>query len=141
MFAAIDATSRRLETLLLLLGRLAIAALFIPGGFNKLTGIAGFAQMLAERGVPAPTLMAWIGTIVELIAGVALALGLKTRTAALALIAFTVIATLIAHRFWDYPDAQRAMQQIQFMKNLAVIGGLLLLVARGGGRYALDRER
>jgi putative oxidoreductase len=141
MLTAIDAISRRLESLLVLLGRLALAALFIPSGFNKLTGIAGFAQMLAGRGVPAPTLMAWIGAIVELIAGIALALGLKTRAAALALIAFTVIATLIAHRFWDYPEAQRAMQQIQFMKNLAVIGGLLLLVARGGGRWSVDRER
>ena len=53
----------------------------------------------------------------------------------------TVIATLIAHRFWDYPDPQRAMQQIQFMKNLAVIGGLVLVVGCGGGRYALDRGR
>lgn len=61
MLAMIDATPRRLDSLLVLLGRLAIAVLYVPSGFGKLTAISGFAQSLAGRGVPAPTLLAEFG--------------------------------------------------------------------------------
>ena len=71
--------------------------------------------------------------------GIAVLIGFQTRLATLLLIAFTVIATLIAHRFWDFQGAQRPMQQTQFFKNLAIIGGFVALWASGPGRYAVDR--
>ena len=53
---------------------------------------------------------------------------------------FTIVATLIAHRFWAYPEAQRAMQQTQFMKNLAIMGGFLFLFVAGAGAWSVDRR-
>jgi putative oxidoreductase len=124
---------------LLLLGRVGLAAVFVIGGFGKITGFGGFAEGMAERGLPLPTLSAAIGTAVEFLAGLALGLGLRTRWAAAGLLLFTIAATLIAHAFWTFDDASRGMQQIQFMKNLAIAGGLLIVMAAGGGGLSLDR--
>jgi putative oxidoreductase len=139
MFKAIDRMLIRLEPALLLVGRLLIALLFVPSGWGKLTGIGGFIQTLGSRGVPAPGVLGYVAAVVELFGGLALALGIKTRAAALLLAIFTVAATLIAHRYWEFQDAARVAQQINFYKNLAIIGGLLVLASRGGGPYSVDR--
>jgi putative oxidoreductase len=122
---------------LLLLARLAIAAIFVQSGFGKLTDLGGFIAGLEGRGVPLATVLGPLGAAVEFFGGLALALGAWTRQAAILVAGFTVAATLIAHRFWDVPAEQQAMQSIQFMKNLAITGGLLALVAAGGGRFGL----
>ena len=70
--------------------------------------------------------------------GLAVLIGFKTRWAALLMLLFTIVATLIAHRFWAYPEAQRAMQQTQFMKNLAIMGGYLFLFVAGAGAWSVD---
>jgi putative oxidoreductase len=122
---------------LLLLARLAIAAIFVQSGFGKLTDLGGFVAGLEGRGVPLPAVLGPLGAAVEFFGGLALALGVWTRLAAILVAGFTVTATLIAHRFWDVPAEQQAMQSIQFMKNLAIVGGLLALVAAGSGRFSL----
>jgi len=107
----VDAIAERGEGLLLLLGRLAIGALYLPSGFGKLTGIngpgvRGFATYLAAHGVPGPAI-AWSGVaaVVEFFASLAVVLGLKTRYAAALLILFTIGAALIGHPYWTIPDA------------------------------------
>jgi putative oxidoreductase len=127
------------DSLALLFGRLAIAALFVASGFTKLLDLAGFAQSLAAKGVVQPMLLAGIAAAVEFLGGLAIALGFKTRYAALLLIAFTVVASLLSHRFWELEDAARQLQYINFLKNLAIIGGFLVLYARGAGPLSLDR--
>jgi putative oxidoreductase len=138
MFTIIDRVSEKLEPMLLLVGRLCFAALFLPSGIRKISGVGEFAQSLATRGVPGSGVLAWIGAIAEFLGPILLALGIKTRAAALLMVVFTIIATLIAHRFWEFQDAARVAQQSNFLKNLAIIGGLLILAARGGGRYSVD---
>jgi putative oxidoreductase len=76
---------------------------------------------------------------VEFGGGLAIVLGLGTRYAALLMIGFVIAATLISHRFWSAPPAERAEQMIQFAKNAAIIGGFLFVFVTGGGRYSLDR--
>jgi putative oxidoreductase len=122
----------------LLLGRIALSVLFIPGGFSKLMNLAGFTAMLQKQGVPYADVLAPIGAGVEFLGGIAAAIGFQTRLAAVLLMLFTIIATLIAHRFWEFEGAARQMQQGQFFKNLAIVGGFLALWVSGGGRYALD---
>jgi len=129
---------RTSSDLALLLGRVALAALFIPGGLRKLTDLAAFTASLQKQGVPFSEVLAPLGAGVEFLAGIALLVGLQTRLAAVLLILFTVIATLIAHRFWDFQGTARQMQQGQFLKNLAIVGGFLALWVSGAGRYALD---
>src|SRR5919107_6268995 len=70
----------------------------------------------------------------------ALLIGVQVRLASVLLLLFTVAATLIAHRFWEYqPGAARQMQQINFFKNVAIVGGFVFLAAHGGGRYCIEQ--
>jgi len=64
-------------------------------------------------------------------------LGIFPRLTAIVMIAFVVIATALAHRFWEFPEAQRMGQQQSFLKNVAIVGGLLFYYVSGPGRWAL----
>jgi putative oxidoreductase len=135
----IDAIAVRGEGVFLLLGRLAIGALFVPAGYRHLININGFSQYLGAHGLPGPA-MAWaiVGAFVEFFGSIAVLVGFKTRYAALALILFTVGASLIGHAFWTVPADQFESQSINFFKNLAIVGGLLFVFVRGAGRISID---
>lgn len=122
-----------------LVGRLLLAYMFIVAGWGKLGGFDGTVALIASKGLPLPTVLAAATVALELAAGIALAIGFKARFAALALAAFTVVATLIFHAYWAVPADQVRIQQLMFNKNLAVIGGLLLVFAFGPGRLSLGR--
>jgi putative oxidoreductase len=126
---------------ILLLGRILIGGIFVQSGFDKLIGLGTFAAGLAARGLPAALVpvLASIGASVEFFGGLAIVFGLMTRYAALLMIAFVIVATLISHRFWVFGGAERRTQTVQFAKNVAIIGGFLFLFVTGGGRYRLDR--
>ena len=124
---------------LLLLGRVLLGSIFVISGYGKLMGLAAFAAGLEKNGVPYASMLAPIGAGVEFFGGLAIVLGIETRYAALLMIAFVIVATLISHRFWELEDAARRAQVTQFSKNVAIIGGFVLLHAAGGGRYAVER--
>lgn len=115
-----------------LVGRILLALMFILGGWSKIGGYAGTQQYMASAGVPGVLLPLVILT--ELGGGLLVAVGYKTRWAALALAGFTLLATLLFHSNWAQP-----MQQMLFMKNLGIAGGFLVLFACGAGRWSLDR--
>ena len=125
--------------LVLLVARIAMSALFIPGGLRKLMDLGAFAAMLHKQGVPAADVLAPVGACVEFLGGIAILVGIQLRIATLLMIVFTVIASFIAHRFWELEAPARQMQQTQFFKNLAIVGGFFALWAAGAGRYAVDR--
>lgn len=124
---------------LLLVARILIGYIFVLGGWGKLMGLAGFATYLAEHGVPASYAFAVLGAAVEFIGGLVLMAGLATRYAVLLIIVFTLVATGIAHRFWEFEAPARHAQAISFNKNMAMIGGLLALFVAGPGRFSIDR--
>ena len=124
-----------------LLGRILLAALFIPAGISKISGFAGTAGYIASKGLPLPEVGVVIAIAVEVLAGLALLFGFGTRIAALALAVFTLAATFIFHNYWSMPADQVMMQQLMFMKNIAVVGGLLVLAAHGAGRFSVDAKR
>lgn len=128
--------------LALLIGRLSMVLLFLPSGISKAGNFTGFTKSLTGRGLTVfPEGWAAAAIAIELVAPVLLIIGLFTRWAAVALIAFTVFATGLAHRYWDYPAAEQRTQEIQFRKNVAITGGLLILLAAGAGRISLDHRR
>lgn len=127
------------EPWLLLLARLCFASLFLPDAVRKLMAIDGFAQSLAARGVPAAGALAWVGTIADLAGALGVLLGWRTRASALLLIAFTIIATALAHRFWDAPGPQQVSESLQFFHNCALVGAFILLILRGPGPLSIDR--
>ena len=122
-----------------LAGRILIALIFIFAGFGKITGFEGTVGYIASKGLPFPQLAAIGAIIVELGGGIMLVLGWKTRLAAAALLIFTALAALFFHNFWAVAPDQAQNQMIHFMKNLAMMGGILFVVIHGGGPLSLDR--
>jgi putative oxidoreductase len=122
-----------------LVGRILMAILFIPAGFSKIGGFAGTAGYIASKGLPLPEVGAAIAIAVEVVAGIALLIGWKTRWAALLLAVFTLVATFFFHNFWGVPVEQKMVQTLMFNKNIAVVGGLLVLYAFGPGRLSVDK--
>lgn len=121
-------------------GRIALAAMFIMAGADKLFAhSAETVQMMEAYRVPLAGLLIYPAGIVELAAGLALAVGYRARLAALLLAVFTAGVSPIFHAFWAVPADQALVQMLFFTKNVAVFGGLLHVVARGTGRFALQR--
>lgn len=121
---------------LVLLGRVLLSVIFILAGYAKLIAIGGTAGWFASLGLPLPTATTVVVGLVELVGGLAILTGFKTRIAALVLAVFTLAATAIAHL--DFAD------QIQVMflqKNLAIAGGLFVLAVFGAGSLSVDGRR
>ncbi|NGP52858.1 DoxX family protein [Thioalkalivibrio sp. XN8] len=116
-----------------LAARLALAALFIIAGFGKIGSYEGVAGYMSSMGVPGVLLPLVIA--LELVGGIAIAVGYRTRLVAFLLAGFSFLSGLIFHSPLD-PN-----EQTQFLKNLAIAGGFLLLVVHGAGRYSLDARR
>lgn len=127
-----------LQNPLSLVGRALIALLFIPAGFSKIAGFAGTAGYIASKGVPFPEVAAAAAIAIELGLGLLLLIGWQARWAALGIAIFTVVITFIFHNFWALEGAQKMMQQQAFFKNIAVVGGLLLVAAFGPGSLSVD---
>ncbi|MBK6615693.1 DoxX family protein [Ottowia sp.] len=123
---------------LALIGRLLLAYLFIPAGLGKISGFAGTAGYIASKGLPMPEVGAVLAILAELGCGILLLIGFKTRWAALALAVFTLAAAFFFHNYWAVPAEQVMAQRINFNKNLAIAGGLLLLAAFGAGAFSVD---
>lgn len=121
-----------LHPIISLLGRILLSAIFIMGGFNKLMNPAGTAGYMKTALVPLPSpeLLVWGVIGLELLGGLAILFGVLSRSAALALAGFTLVAAVLFH--WKPGDQ---VQHIMFMKNLAIAGGLMLLAANGPGRW------
>lgn len=119
-----------LPTYGIVLARCLLALIFLLNAVGVIDQ-AKPAQEMMERGVPAPVvpLLMWTGRILQFAAGLALLYGVRQRIAALALVAFLAPATLIAHPFWLDHTSTRQLQLINFMKNLAMIGGLLFVAS------------
>ena len=132
-------TSVKSEDVILLLGRVALGAIFVKSGVQTLMAISAFAASLASRGVPQSSTWAVIGATVEFVGGIIIVTGFRARPASLLMILFVIVATGISHRYWEFADAAaRRAQESQFFKNLAIVGGFLLLYVCGSGRFGLD---
>jgi len=123
-----------------LAGRILLALMFIPAGFGKLTNIGGTAGYIASGGLPFPSLLAVLAGALELFGGLALVIGFKVRWVGLAMALFTLVASMVFHPFWSVPEAQQMVTKLLFMKNISVVGGMLLISALGAGALSLDER-
>ncbi len=123
------------------IGRLLLGGLFVLAGLDKFGGLEGTAGFIASRGLPLAGALAPAVAAFEVLAGLALIIGWQARWSALALAAFTLGASLLFHNFWTFPAEQQMVQQLMFMKNLAIVGGLLMVAALGSGPASLDARR
>src|ERR1700712_4003290 len=123
------------------LARVGLSALFIISGAGKFMNVTGIAGMFTAKGFPQPTALGYATAALEVGAGFLVLIGLKTRWAAWVLLIFTGATIYVSHNFWTMDGVARAMNQTQALKNLAIMGGLLLLALIGPGRYSVDASR
>ena len=130
-----------LQNPLSLAGRWLLAALFLPAGIAKLSGFAGTVAYINSVGLPFPTVGALIALVVEVLCGLALVVGFGTRIAALILAIFTLVASFFFHPYWNVTADQQLIPFLLFYKNIAVVGGLIILAAFGPGGWSIDAKR
>ncbi|HZW47075.1 MAG TPA: DoxX family protein [Microvirga sp.] len=121
---------------ILLLGRLLLAGCFLPPAIARLTNISGFAAALTLKGIPYGDIVATAIVVVEIVAPLALILGLAPRLSAAALIAAVAITTGTLHRFWEYGGLNRQAEQALFLANLGVLSGLFFYLLMGPGAWS-----
>lgn len=132
---------KQYDNSLALVGRLLLAALFLPAGLSKITGFEGTVGYIASVGLPLASAAALAAVVVEVAGGLALIAGFRTRIAALVLALFTLAASVFFHAYWAAPADQQMVAELLFFKNIAVVGGLLMLAAYGAGAWSLDARR
>ena len=126
------------ETWGVLFGRICLSAVFLQSAYDKVFNLGPTAKMMAGRGMPMADLLVYPATAIVLVGGIMLLIGWKARWAALALIAFLIVATLYFHNFWAYPKEQFINQFFHFFKNLGLMGALFMIMGMGPGPMSLD---
>ncbi|WP_429072253.1 DoxX family protein [Aeromonas veronii] len=121
----------KMKDVALLAGRVLLALMFVMAGWSKIGGYAGTQGYMEAMGVPG--FMLPLVILLELGGGLAIMLGLFTRSLSVLLAGFTLMAAFIFH----YQPAEQ-MQMLMFMKNVSVAGGFLALAAAGAGAFSLD---
>jgi putative oxidoreductase len=138
LLSCTDGVATSTADVLLLVGRVLLGWLFLASAWGKFMNMGGYVAYLTALKVPNPEFFSWIGAPVEFVIGLALILGFATRYAALLCLLFVIVATGLAHRYWEYPAAQVGAQYNNFLKNLAIFGGTLCLFVVGPGRFSID---
>lgn len=122
----------------LLAARLLIALLFLIFGWEKLTDFSGTMQYMAHVGAPIPMLSTLVAIVMEFFVGIAIVVGAFTRPLAVLLALYTLGTAFIAHHYWTMTGMAHFEGEINFYKNVSIIGGLLVLYVTGAGRYSID---
>jgi putative oxidoreductase len=123
---------------IIVVARLLLATLFLIFGWRKLRDFSGTVSQMAQLGVPTPVLAAGVATFMELPVAFAIAVGAFAHPSALLMLVYTLGTALIGHRFWTVRGADYVDSMDGFFKNLAIVGGFLLLVVTGPGKYSID---
>jgi putative oxidoreductase len=131
--------------------RVLMPILFIYEGIRKFANVGGIARTLQASGLPVPqielfgfsrfALLGYLIALVEVVCGVMVVLGYRTRMAALLLVLFAVATIVVGHPFWTMDGQARSANLTQALQNLSIVSGLLIVAALGPGRYALDGRR
>ena len=127
------------------ISRLTIPIVFIVSGVAKFLNVSGIAShpgvtnfMNAFGEITTRTTLGYIIAAIEVFGGISVLIGLKARWGAIALLLFTALTIVFAHNFWTMEGAARAANQVQALKNLAIMSGLLMFAVMGSGRYSID---
>lgn len=126
------------RSLFIFIARLCLAGVFVFAGASKLIFFDQTQAYMASKGLTAIPLFLVGAALVELVGGLSLILGYKSRFGAALLLFFLVPVTFIFHDFWNATGEEQHLQQIMFLKNLAIFGGLLYVLFDGAGGFAFD---
>ena len=133
-----------------LVSRILLSAVFIVYGYLAFSDVnvwSTFNQAALKRffdmvagGMAPPTWFGYLIATIQLVGGLAILVGFRTRWVAYAFVVYLILTVFFAHNFWDMQGAARGGNMAHFYKNLAIIGGFLLLALQGPGRYSVDSK-
>jgi len=124
-----------------LMGRLLLSLIFLMSGIQKVFNWEQTSQSMASQGMILVPLLLIAAIVIEVLGGLSVLLGFGERIGALGLFLFMIPTTLIFHDFWNFEGQEQRMEMIQFLKNLAIMGGLLLVAANGARATRLDEKK
>jgi len=124
-----------------LIGRILISQVFILAGITKIMAFSMMTSYVAAAHLPLPKVSLAIAAAIEILGGLAILIGFHVRLAGWILFLFLIPTTLLFHNFWTMSGMERQDNMGHFEKNLAIMGGLLLLAAFGAGGYSIDSSR
>ena len=123
-----------------LFGRLMMTYIFATSGIAKVFGWSGNVDYMGTRHLPMIPVLLAIAMVIELVGSVCLLTGYRARLAAFVMFLYTTAVTVLFHNYWAASTAMAGMQETHFRKNLAIMGGLLMLAYSGPGKWALGRR-
>jgi putative oxidoreductase len=124
-----------------LIGRLLIVYIYATSGIAKLLNWSGNVAYMETRHLPMVPVLLGIALIIELAGSLCLIFGSWARAAAFVMFLYTTVLTILFHNYWAFSGMLRGTQETHFRKNLAIMGGLLILACFGAGSWALDRKK
>jgi len=136
-----DAHMTVYDSIVPLMGRILISVIFLLSGITKVMNFSGMVAFMASKGMPMPNVMIAGALIVEILGALCLITGFQTRIASLIMFLYVIAATLMFHNFWTMQGAMRTDNQVNFLKNVAIMGGLLMVASYGPGRLSVDASR
>ncbi len=127
-----------LQNFLVLLSRICICSIYLWAGWAKIADWKGTIAYMKSKNFPWISLMLPAAIIFQIAGGLSLLLGIYCRLGALLLIIFTIPAMIKMHNFWQVDDTMRTIEKTLFMKDIAIVGGLLAIFILGPGIFSLD---
>ena len=124
-----------------LAGRILLALIFIMSGLNKIGAWDQTVGYMAAKGMPMVPLFLGGAIAFEVLGGLSVLLGFKARLGAAALVVFLVPASIIFHNFWAFEGMEQQTQMVMFLKNVSILGGLLLVIGMGAGPLSVDQRK
>jgi len=128
------------QSILLLIGRVAISLIFFVAAYYKITHWDPTLKDMAAKGIGQTSIFLFLTCIIEFFGGISLILGFMTRWGATLLALLLIPVTLLFHNFWSFSGTDTNMQLIMFLKNVAIFGGLLFVAVTGPGQLAFDKK-
>ncbi len=129
------------ESYAALVGRILLAFIFVFGGIGKVGNWSTYKGMMAAKGIPWVSAALAVTIIIEIVGGLSLFAGYKARFWSFIMFLYLIPVSLVMHNFWAYAGMERTDQMVHFLKNLSIMGGLLMVTAFGAGRLSLDGRR
>jgi putative oxidoreductase len=132
--------SDRIRDEVVLGARVLLALLFLIFGWSKLTDYGNTVAYMTQTGVPVASVAALVAIVVEFFGAIAIILGIFTRPVAVVMALWALATAFTAHHYWTMTGAAQYANEINFYKNLSIMGGFFLLYLTGAGRYSLDAK-
>lgn len=124
-----------------LLGRILMTYIFATSGLAKILDWSGNVQYMSTRHLPGIPLLLAIALVIEVAGSICLITGLYARASAFIMFLYLTAVTVLFHNYWAIPGMPGMIQETHFRKNLAIMGGLLMIAAQGPGKWSLDFAR